>query len=207
MTGDPAVLQANWAPVDRRTALAIHEAGHAVIATRAGFPIRYVTLASRTKGSEAHVKMRDEEVEYSVWDSMAFSAAGVIAHDIGSGCRDRVFVAEGGGYDFEVLLDDARFTRAAFRDGACSERGLPQRATVRQIAVAAWADTYQRVVADYGAILAVTDALLRSHQALTSAAIRRLVEGATAVELPPHAHLAETFWPPRFMSRGAWISR
>ena len=108
-----------------------------------------------------------------------------------------MFVAEGGGYDFEVLLDDARFTRAAFRDGARSERGLPQRATVRQIAVAAWADAYQRVVA-------VTDALLRSHQALTGAAIRRLVEGATAVELPPHAHLAETFWPPRFMPRGAW---
>ena len=75
---------------------------------------------------------------------------------------------------------------------------------MRQIAVVAWADTFRRVVADYGAILAVADALLRSRRALTGSVIRGLVEGAATVEPPPHAHFAETFWPPRFMPTGAW---
>lgn len=193
-----------WAPPDERAAIAIHEAGHAVIMIRCGMPFRYITLASRTAGSVAHVKTPDREVKCSAWDFMAAAAAGPIAHDIISDCHDRVFVAEGGGSDFEELLDGARYTLGEFRRGAKSERGLTRESPVRQIAAVAWADTYRRVAADWGGILATADALLWSHRALTRAAVRQIIDSAAPVDPPPLAHRAEEFWPPKFTGAKWW---
>lgn len=190
--------------LEDRAAVAMHEAGHAVVATRCGWPIRYVTLASRSASSTAHVKHPNYPFETVTWDEIAVSAAGPIAHDIINDCCDRPFIAQGSTGDFEHMRDAARFTRAAFRAGHQPERGLSRGATVRQITEVGWAEAYHRVTADWGAILAVTDALLDSRRALTGRDIRHLVEHAAGAPPPPHAELAAKFWPPGFQPRRWW---
>jgi hypothetical protein len=187
-------------------ATAIHEAGHAVIALRHRLPIKYVTLRSRTPDSAAHVRFQDYTVVLTTWVDMVLSAAGPLAEDIATGCRDRLYVTEGALADFEDFRESARYTRTALRRGARPDRdrGLSPRSTVRQIAAAAWADTYRLVVADYGAILAVADALLDSRRALTGTEIARVIARAEPAEPPRSAHLAENFWPSWFTGPGWW---
>jgi hypothetical protein len=99
---------------------------------------------------------------------------------------------------------DARTVQDAYRLGIDPEPSLSRDATVRQITHLSWAGTYRKVVANYAGILAVADALLQSRRALTIRDVRRIADAATPTELPPRAHLAETFWPPEFMPPGMW---
>lgn len=188
-----------------RALIAIHEAGHAVIGVRFGWPLRYVTLKARAEGAHAQAKYADREVATTTWDMMAGAAAGALAQDIASGCLDRQWITEGSEPDFEEIRELARFTRDAWRGGrARPSRGLSKRATVRQIAAAAWIDTHRMVTADWGAILAVAEALLRSRRALTGRQVRGLVHAADTVATPAHAHMAADFWPAWFMPGGWW---
>lgn len=193
-----------------REIVAVHEAGHAVLAVRSGWPVRYVTLASRTPGSVAHVTFPDYEVDVDTWDEMAVSAGGPIAHDLRTGCRDRPPIVRGATddlADFTLLREAARFHRAAVLAGAPPEHGLARRATVQQIAAAAWTDAAHRVAADYGAVLAVAEALLQSPRALTGPQIRALIDATPTVALPPQTvQQAARFWPAWFTTPGWWTS-
>ncbi len=188
--------------VDRRT-VAIHEAGHAVTATRAGWPLRYVTLAPRAHGGRGQVRPYSYAVGTDTWDEMVVFAAGPIAHDIITGCRNRMPIIASLS-DFEHIRDAARYTHHAVRAGEPLVKGLPRTTTVRQYVVASWADACRQVMDDWGAVLAVADALLDSRRAVSGKAIRRIVAAAAPVEPPPHAHLAASFWASGFTPPGWW---
>ncbi len=194
-----------WTPLDDRTALAIHEAAHAVVAVRFALPIVRVTLNARTRDHQGHVVLRDSAVARPIWDLMAFSAAGPIAEDIARGGRDRRGGTWRGAADLEYLHGDAVLVQDAFREGR-PERGLPQTASVQQIAETAWAHAYRLVIDNWGAIVAVSAALLNARRALTGAKVRAIADSAASVTPLPTAHLAETFWPPQYTGR-MWAER
>lgn len=183
------------------TLVAVHEAGHAVVSLRCDMPFRYVTLASRN--AFGTVKPRQRRRGYECHQIMPTFAAGAVAQDIATGCRDRLTGVRAARLDFEEVRHCARLVRDAQRRGEPTGMNLPPRATVRKVAEVAWVEAYRIVTADYGAVLAVADALLSSRRALTGNDVRRVVDAAGKVEPPPCAGLAEKFWPSWFM-RGWW---
>lgn len=184
--------------------VAVHEAAHAILAVRCGWPIRYVTLNSRTPGSIAHVQLPGYEAETSAWDDLAVSAAGPIAHDIVTGGGDRPFISTGAKNDFELMHGAACVIRDAYRAGARPKRGLSRRSTLQAIAEVGWTAAHRTVVADWGAVLAVADALLGSRRAVTGRDVRLLIERAETAPPPANAGPAGTFWPPWFQPRDWW---
>lgn len=180
-----------------RELVAIHEAGHAVVSVRLDVPFRYVTLQAR--GAVGRVKARQRKSGCECWRIAAAAAAGPLVQDIATGCRNRPGVLPGARLDFAEVRDCARLIWQAARRGEPTGMDLPRRATVRKIAEVAWVEAHRIVAADYGAVLAVAEALLRSPRALTGAEVRRLVDGAHRVEPPAVATLAGDFWPSWFM--------
>lgn len=186
-----------------RPIIAIHEAAHVVVGERLDMPMRYVTLNPRGGASWGHVKPVQRKNGYECHHLMPTYAAGAIAQDIATGCADRINGARALG-DFTEVRHCARLVWQAQRRGEDTGMDLPARATVRKIAEVAWVDAWRIVVGEYGAILAVADALLTSSRALTQADCRRIIGGADTVEPPPVAHLAASFWPAWFM-KGWWV--
>lgn len=180
--------------------VAIHEAGHVVVGLHHGMPIRYVTLTPRPGRSWGHVKPVQSRSPggYHCHHIMPTYAAGAIAGDIATGCKDRITGTRSARSDFAEVRECARLVRQAQRRGEDTGMDLPPNATVRKIAEVAWLDAYQIVTAEYGAILAIADALLSTSRAITQADCRRIIAGASTVEPPPSAHLAEPFWPAWF---------
>lgn len=185
--------------------VAIHEAAHVVVGQRHGMPFRYVTLTPRPGQSWGHVKPVQSRSAggYHCHHLMPRYAAGAIAQDIATGCQDRAITTEASRGDFTEVRECARLVRQAQRRGEDTGMDLPPNATVRQIVEAAWADAHRIVVAEYGAIAAIADALLSTSRAITQADCRRIIDGADKTEPPASAGLAEQFWPPLFM-RNWW---
>lgn len=192
-------------PERTRSIVAIHEAGHVVVGQRHGIPMRYVTLTPRPGRSRGHVKpVQSRSADgYHCHHIMPTYAAGAIAQDIATGCRDRIVATQAGGADFEEVRECARLVWQAQRRGEDTGMDLPRRATVRKIAEVAWVDAHRIITAEYGAVVAVADALLSSRRALTQAECRRIIAGASKVAPPANAELAAQFWPSLFM-RGWW---
>lgn len=185
--------------------VAIHEAAHAVAGQRHDMSMRYVTLSPRDNKSWGHVIPIQRKRPYHCHHIMPTYGAGALAQDIATGCQHRGGIVKGAQSDLVEVRDCARLVHAAQRAGADTGMDLPPRATVRKIAEVAWADAYRIVTSEYGAILAVADALLNTRRALTQADCRRIIDGADRVEPPPVAHLAESFWPAWFM-RNWWTA-
>lgn len=186
--------------------VAIHEAAHVVVGEHHAMPMHYVTLTPQPGRSWGHVKPVQSENAggYHCHHIMPTYAAGAIAQDIATECKDRIVTTRASHSDFVEVRECARLVHAAQRRGEDTGMDLPPRATIRRIAEAAWVDAYRIVTSEYGAILAVADALLNADRALTQADCRHIIDGAGQVEPPSIAHLAKSFWPPRFM-KGWWV--
>lgn len=184
--------------------VAIHEAAHVVVGQRHDMSLRYVTLSPRDDESWGHVVPIQRKRPYHCHHIMPTYAAGAIAQDIATGCQHRGGIVKGAQSDLIEVRDCARLVRQAQRRGEDTGMELPPNATVRKIAEVAWADAYRIVTAEYGAILAIADALLSTSKAVTQAECRRIITGADKVEPPAIAHLTEQFWPSLFM-RGWWV--
>lgn len=198
-------MQATRDRVEMLPIVAIHEAAHVVVGQQHDIPMQYVTITPQP-GQWGHVKAVQSQNAggYHCHHIMPTYAAGAIAHDIATGCKDRIVTTEASGNDFTEVRECARLVHAAQRRGEDTGMDLPARATVRRIAEVAWVDAYLIVTAEYGAILAVADALLNTSRALTPADCQRIIDGADRVEPPAIAHLAAQFWPPQFMP-GWWV--
>lgn len=185
--------------------VAIHEAAHVVVGRHHDIPMQYATLTPKP-GTWGHVKAVQSQNPggYHCHHIMPTFAAGAIAQDIATDCRDRIVTTQASGHDFAEVRKCARLVRVAQRRGEDTGMDLPARATVRKIAEVAWVDAYRIVTAEHGAILAVADALLSTSRGLTPADCQRVIDSADRVEPPAIAHLAEQFWPPRFMP-GWWV--
>jgi hypothetical protein len=188
-----------------RPIIAVHEAAHVVVGLVHGLPFEYVT-ANYRPGAEGHVRpiQSSNPGGYHCHHIMPTYAAGAIAQDIATGCCDRIEAARAARGDFAEIRECARLVRQAQRRGEDTGMDLPPNATVRKIAEVAWAGTYRNVVSQYGAIQAITAALLDGSGTLTAADCDRIIASADQVVPPAHAHLAERFWPPGFMP-GWWM--
>lgn len=184
--------------------VAVHEAAHVVVGQRHEMPMRYVTLTPRAGRSWGHVMPVQSKSGYQCHHVMPTYAAGAIAQDIATGCKDRIIGTRAGLGDFTEVRECARLVHIAQRRGEDTGMDLPPHATVRKIAEVAWLDAYRTIIKEYGAILAVADALLSSSRALTSNDCRRIIGAAGKADPPPTAHLAAPFWPSWFM-RGWWV--
>jgi hypothetical protein len=173
-----------------------------VVGLRCDVAFRYVTLNSRT--ALGKVKSRQRRRGYECRQIMVAFAAGAVAQDIATGCRDRLTGVRAAREDFVEVRDCARLIRQAQHRGEPTGMELSPRATVRKISEVAWVEAYRIVTSEYGAVLAIADALLSSSRALTSKDCRRIIDAANKVEPPAIAHLAESFWPSWFM-RGWWV--
>lgn len=188
-----------------RPIVAIHEAAHVVVGQRHDMSLRYVTLSPRDGKSWGHVIPVQRKRPYHCHHIMPTYAAGAIAQDIATRCQHRGGIVKGAQSDLVEVRDCARLVRQAQRRGEDTGMDLPPNATVRKIAEVAWVDAYRIVTAEYGAILAIADALLSTSRAITQADCRRIIAAAGMVEPPPSAHLAEQFWPAGRM-HGWWAS-
>lgn len=197
---------ADLTPLERiRRIVAVHEAGHVVVGQHHGMPFRYVTLTPRSGQSWGHVKPVQRKSGYQCHHIMPTYAAGAIAQDIVTGGQHRGGIVKGTNVDFTEVRHCARLVWQAQRRGEDPGMDLPARATVRKVAEVAWRDAHRIVTAEWGAILAVADALLVSSRALTQADCRRIIDGAGTVAAPPGpAAQAEPFWPAERM-RGWWV--
>jgi hypothetical protein len=184
--------------------VAIHEAAHVVVGQRHDMSMRYVTLSPRDDKSLGHVMPIQRKRPYHCHHIMPTYAAGAIAQDIATGGQHRGGIVKGAQSDLVEVRDCARLVRQAQRRGEDTGMELPASATVRKIAEVAWADAYRIVTAEYGAILAIADALLSTSKAITQADCRRIIAGAGTVTPPSSAHLAQPFWPAERM-RGWWV--
>jgi hypothetical protein len=192
--------------VPDRAITAIHEAAHAVVALRHDLPFHPITI--RPKGGtlgEIQLVTPPPGTYYHCHHLMPAYAAGAIAQDIATGCKDRGITAAQAFDDFGEVRHCARLVRQAQQRGADTGMKLPPRATIRTIATRAWVDAHQIITAEYGAILAIADALLTSTCDLTQPDCERIIGGADPVAPSPAvAAQAREFWPPRFM-HGWWI--
>jgi hypothetical protein len=189
-----------------RPVIAIHEAAHVVVGLHHDMPFEHVSLFRQPGKSEGHVRpiQSGNPGGYHCHHIMPTYAAGAIAQDIATGCRDRITTAQGSRSDFTEVRECARLVRQAQLRGEDTCMDLSPRATVRKIAEVAWAGAYRIVVDQYGAIQAIADALLNAGRYLTQDDCERIIAGAGQVEPPAIAHLAEQFWPPFFMP-GWWV--
>ncbi len=172
---------------------AVHEAGHAVVAALAGFPISYVTIRAKwPAGGKIQYRNR-RSAPYTRPNLMRVACAGAIAEDLAA-INHRADVMDGALTDLQHLRDMARKEW---------HQGHQPGHTVVDVARDAWAQAFDLVMGNAGAVAAVTQALLASPRALTGAQIRDLVPNAP--DLTPDAvpDDARDFWPISY-SRLRW---
>lgn len=177
-----------------KISVAVHEAGHAVVAVLTGCAVRYATLAPR--GAAGAVVLRPRRTGFPRQETIAVSCAGLIAEDM-VGVDDRwdiTYASDGDGDgDIAAIRDDARAWHAA-SDGA----------TVLDLAARSWAMAFDLIVHNYGAVLAVAEALLSSRRALTGRQIRVRINGAPAVRPEAVPDDGRTFWVPEYSVLRNW---
>ncbi len=176
-------------PLD--VSFAVHEAGHAVVATLTGLAVRYATLAAR--GGGALVVLRGRRSGFPPKESIAVSCAGMIAQDI-AGTDERWDIAQDShAGDVTDIRADARAWHAKIGD-----------ATVQAIIEQSWALAFDVVVDNYGAVLAVAERLLDSRKALTGPEIRACVNAAPTARPDQVPADGRTFWLPDHSSLRNW---
>ncbi len=190
-----------------RNIIAEHAAAHAVVVLLHGIPLEYVTInASGSRGGYVRPIQSNNPGGYHCHHIMPTFAAGAIAQDIATGCRDRIVATRSACRDFVEVRECARLVRLAQRRGEPTGMDLPPKATVRKIAEVAWAGAYRDVISQYGAIQAIAAALLDGSGTLTAGDCDRIIDCAEHVDPPVHAHQAEAFWPAWFMPRW-WVPK
>ncbi|MFI9553137.1 M50 family metallopeptidase [Nonomuraea endophytica] len=178
-------------PDPGQISVAIHEAGHAVVASLTGITVRYATLASRDGGGI--VVLRPRRTGFPAQESIAISCAGMIAQDV-AGTDERWDIAEmSDAGDIRHIRADARAWHAA-SDGV----------TVLDLITRSWAMAFDLVLDNYGAVLAVAERLLLSSKALTGPEIRACINGAPTIRPHPVPADGHTFWIPRYSSLRSW---
>lgn len=179
-------------PDPGQVSAAVHEAGHAVVATLTGIAVRYATLAPRTGGGA--VVLRPRRAGFPAQDSVAISCAGIIAQDV-AGTDERWDIAEmSGAGDIRNIRDDAQLWHAAASDGA----------TVLDLINRSWVMAFDLIIDNYGAVLAVAERLLLSNKALTGPEIRACINGAPTVQPDDVPADGRTFWIPRYSTLRNW---
>jgi len=188
ITANPAV-DTDEAYLDKES-IAIHEAGHAVVATITGITVRYATLAPRDGGGM--VVLRPRRTGFPARESIAISCAGMIAQDVAG--EERWFIVEESDPgDVANIRDDARRWHAA-------SEGV----TVLDLITQAWEVAYDLIVNHYGAVLAVAERLMTSRTALTGPEIRTCIDTAPAESPSSLTPGGRTFWVPEYSSLRNW---
>lgn len=171
--------------------VAVHEAGHAVVALLTGVAVRYATIAPRDGGGM--VVLRPRRSGFPAQESIAISCAGLIAQDVaGTDERWRIAEASHAG-DITDIRADARAWHAA-SDGV----------TVLDLIARSWAMAFDLVVDNYGAVIAVAERLLSSRKALTGPEIRASINGASAVRPDSVPADGRSFWIPTYSGMRNW---
>lgn len=174
-----------------RISVAVHEAGHAVVATLTGIAVRYATLAARDGGGV--VVPHPRRGGFPAQEMIAITCAGLIAEDV-AGTAERWDIAEAShAGDITSIRADARAWHAA-SDGV----------TVLDLAARSWEMAFDLVVDNYGAVLAVAEQLLSSRKALTGSQIRACVNSATTIRPNLVPADGRTFWIPSYSGLRNW---
>ncbi|MEV4212557.1 M50 family metallopeptidase [Micromonospora sp. NPDC049662] len=187
----PGIPPANIAAEHDRISTAVHEAGHAVVATLTGIAVRYATLAPRD--GVGVVVLRPRRGGFPALESIAISCAGLIAEDV-AGTDERWGIAEAS------QDGDVTNIRAAARDWHAASDGV----TVLDLIARSWELAFDLVLNHYGAVLAVAEHLLSSRRALTGPQIRGCISSAPTMRpesVPADAH---AFWIPNYVSLRNW---
>lgn len=191
-----ADVRNRWAqiPTDDpyRLQTAVHEAGHAVVATLTGFSVEYATIAARRAAGAVMLRPRRRWPHH---ETVAISCAGMVAEDVvDTGDRWEIVEASHSG-DVTEIRDGARRWHAT----------RPDDSTVLGLIGEAWATAYDLVTGHYGAVLDVTARLLTSRKTLTGREIKTLIAAApTVTPPPPLTDDGRTFWVPPYTSLRSW---
>lgn len=179
------------APDLDQISVAVHEAGHAVVATLTSIAVRYATLASRDGWGV--VVIRPRRTGFPAQESIAVSCAGLIAQDV-AGTDHRGNIVE--------MSDDGDITH--IRTYARAWHAASDGVTVLDLITRSWAMAFDLVVNNYGAVLAVAERLLTSSRALTGPEIRTCINAASTVRPDSVAADGHTFWVPDYSSLRNW---
>jgi hypothetical protein len=182
----------NSVDMDRpaRVATAVHEAGHAVVATLAGLSIRYVSIAALGGGGVTVVRDRRT---FPMLEMTAVLCAGMAAEDI-TGVEDRWEIVD------SSASGDVKNIREACREWHAGADGV----TVLDLAARSWALAFDMVVENYGAVLAVAERLHAGRKALTGPEVRACIAGASTMRPEVLAEDGRTFWVPAYSALRNW---
>lgn len=174
---------------DRLTAW--HEAGHAVIATSLGLPVRYVTLRPQG-GMAGHVLYRDRR--RLPWrDTGTVYLAGIAAEQMLT--TDRADLIHGGLTDLHNARRVARGL-IAWRSRRPTQTDVDPGWSEWDVGAFLWRRAVDMVTANLNAVTWLADLLLASPRAVTIRQIRQVIAGSDPVDDPPRAADAE-WWIPR----------
>lgn len=179
-------------PSVHRTAVAHHEAGHAVLDIVTGLKFRYITMRARTEGAEALV-MTTGAAPRGAWRNEASAMfAGVIAEDMWwikfgpptyEGNRRRILTQHYGKYDMRYARDLIRRARVCQRaDPSYSLTRLPLSRSVLWMATEAWRYAVVTLAAHGPAVRELAELLLHQPRAVTYAQARKIVGACGSID-------------------------
>lgn len=185
-----------------RDKVAHHEAGHALALVLTGGSFRYVTIAALyADGQVAESRYSRRPVWHQV---IATHAAGAAAESLIN--NDRRDITAAAGDDLRNMRYEARFAWQHAREHPDDPwvTGVPQDASVYDLAATGWATACDLIITNYGSLRAIADALTGSRRALTRTQVASIVETAAPALPPDIPDDMRTFWPADLNLRLEW---
>jgi hypothetical protein len=180
----------------KRRSTAAHEAGHALVAIRHGIDIHLARITPDGPRVRGEVLVAREPVTYSAMITVYM--AGAIAEDLVR-ADDRFEISVGIADDMRKARELCRSLRLDVMRGEPADLPLAARPTVRQVAAAGWAEAHRILTEDFGALIALADALDQSTGPVPGDTLQAIVGNTDRTPAPPQATAwAEDFWQPWF---------